>query len=1236
MSSLEQQDAEKIKNLYNDFKENLRKDIENKNELISKECYIIRKNWDDELSNNIRNIRPAYRASSIHRRFHSNISNKFNLPNCSIEFINDIDTIRKCLTKNEQLCLESCELIEFIDNKTRLNYSKRKMKYWAGNKNIIIELEGKTEVLLIEDASSIINGISRCNKFSKTRGMFHSNPKEQEMKKLLKFPNIIEEDNTPSIKEGFSRSVSQGIYGKYRNHKFKNEKNENEKEDINNNKEIIEQKQYARYIPKYRKMNKNDEIKNEDKNNDNSTKYNNYLQIPENKDNNRFGFGYRRNFKSSEITNNPQINRFNFGNNYDKEIDSTKNEIEKRKNDYEKEIKNIKDKKNEEIDILNTKIKNNEKEIKEYKNKETNYLAQIKKLESDLKRKEREIETKISNLEREKNNLSTKNKELEKEKYDIDKKLKEEIKEGDKLYEENQTLKKNEKNFNKTISELEKRIKNNERDYNNKINKIEKDYKNKIVTLERDLNYKKYDYEELTKENLILKQNEEKYKNQIKIFGDNEINYSSKIKELEIREKEFKNKINNYEKEKRDLIEKNKELEKNYSEIDKELNDEISYNKELEEKMKKNEKENNKIIKELKNTIENKDKEFNNQKIILEKDKKENKKIISDIQKDLNNLQKYNKEIEKENQKLKSNEKSFLKRIKDYENNEKSYQWEIKEAQNKINKLENDLQDMKNNSNEINNGINKLYDENDLLKNKEKEYLDKIKSLEMKLKEKVDKSDKLNQKKIKEINEKMLFIENKEIELENEHKKIESTKKELEIIRKELDEEKKKISNNQIQLNNQNKFNNMNFNKNNFNGMNNQNRGFNGLNIIPNFGMMPQNGIFNVNGVNNNNNFGDEPYHKPNNDRDFPYKLTLIGLNNIGATCYLNSTLQCLSQTKALTKYFLNKKNRDKIINNNIAKKNKNELQLCPVYLELIENLWKENSPNKSFSPNNFMNTIEAMNPLFKKGQAGDSKDFIIFILEQIHTELKHSALNNIEPKNPLNQYDKKNAFDHFFYDFKNELSIISDIFFGFNETTNVCLNCKNNYNSRNLANPICYNYGIFNVIIFPLEEVKNMKNRNNFMMSNNNIVDINDCFYYNQKTDYFTGENKNYCNICRQLFDSEYTSKIYSSPNVLILILNRGKNNIYNVKINFKEEINISQFVQMKNSTQVYELYGVITHLGESGPNAHFVASCKSPIDNNWYRYNDAMVNPIFNFMKEIHEFGKPYILFYQKKVNK
>ena len=50
---------------------------------------------------------------------------------------------------------------------------------------------------------------------------------------------------------------------------------------------------------------------------------------------------------------------------------------------------------------------------------------------------------------------------------------------------------------------------------------------------------------------------------------------------------------------------------------------------------------------------------------------------------------------------------------------------------------------------------------------------------------------------------------------------------------------------------------------------------------------------------------------------------------------------------------------------------------------------------------------VNVMNPLFQKGQAGDSKDFIIFILEQLHKELKKSVKsnNNFSGINePLNQ----------------------------------------------------------------------------------------------------------------------------------------------------------------------------------------------------------------------------------------
>ena len=365
----------------------------------------------------------------------------------------------------------------------------------------------------------------------------------------------------------------------------------------------------------------------------------------------------------------------------------------------------------------------------------------------------------------------------------------------------------------------------------------------------------------------------------------------------------------------------------------------------------------------------------------------------------------------------------------------------------------------------------------------------------------------------------------------------------------------------------------------------------------------------------------------------------LIGLNNIGASNYLNSILQCLSQTKPLTTYFLEKSNEDRIINNNIALKNKNFLQLCPLYLELIKKLW-DNNGNKSFSPYNFVNTLEKMNPLFKQGQTGDSKDFIIFILEQLHKELKSSnkTINTKSIKTSLNQYDKDNAFNHFFEEFQEGYSIISDVFFGINETTNICVNCKNYDISRGLNNSICYNYGIFNCLIFPLGDIKNLKNKsivNTSINSHNcnNSISLYDCFLFNQKIELFYGDNQYYCNICKQKCENLFTTKIFASPKFLILLLNRGKCDIYNVKIDFTETLDITDFVSLKNkSKMIYNLYGVITHIGQSGPNAHFVASCKSTIDNKWYRFNDAKVSPINNVQKEVIDFGTPYILFYQK----
>ena len=101
-----------------------------------------------------------------------------------------------------------------------------------------------------------------------------------------------------------------------------------------------------------------------------------------------------------------------------------------------------------------------------------------------------------------------------------------------------------------------------------------------------------------------------------------------------------------------------------------------------------------------------------------------------------------------------------------------------------------------------------------------------------------------------------------------------------------------------------------------------------------------------------------------------------------------------------------------------------------------------------------------------------------------------------------------------------------------------------------------------------------------------------------------------------------------------LILLLNRGNGIEFNVKINFEEDLDLSNFIEMKNTGFKYRLIGVITHIGESGMGGHFIAYCKDIFSNTWYKYNDAIVTEVNNFQTEVINFAMPYLLFY-KKIN-
>ena len=336
----------------------------------------------------------------------------------------------------------------------------------------------------------------------------------------------------------------------------------------------------------------------------------------------------------------------------------------------------------------------------------------------------------------------------------------------------------------------------------------------------------------------------------------------------------------------------------------------------------------------------------------------------------------------------------------------------------------------------------------------------------------------------------------------------------------------------------------------------------------------------------------------------------VVGLNNIGATCYMNATLQCLVHVKKLTKYLLRPEKIQKI------QTNKNKYKLTDAYLNVLINSWLNVNIN-NYSPNYFKQVISDMNPLFQGVQANDSKDLIIFLMENMHNELNIPLNNpNLQQNNVvINQYDFKQSFKSFKkYFINNYRSVISDLFYGFFDSIMYCKNCR--AESHNIQ---CYN-----ILIFPLEEVRIFKHRPQ------NIVSIEECFQYYEKQDTMTGANQIYCNKCLQNSDSINFSKLIACPNILVINLNRGKGLQFDIKIDFEEILNVKNFLLEKSNDipSVYKLFGIVTHFGPSSMAGHFIAFCKSFIDGNWYKCNDSIVTP--SSFHEAKNTGVPYILFY------
>ena len=256
--------------------------------------------------------------------------------------------------------------------------------------------------------------------------------------------------------------------------------------------------------------------------------------------------------------------------------------------------------------------------------------------------------------------------------------------------------------------------------------------------------------------------------------------------------------------------------------------------------------------------------------------------------------------------------------------------------------------------------------------------------------------------------------------------------------------------------------------------------------------------------------------------------------------------------------------------------------------------------------------------------QYNENQQLLInFFLMRLHTEL-NKAENNNQNNNILNPESNKNiALNNYLKYFQEQnMSIISDYFFGTYYTSLTCAFCK--YNQFKF---FPYIYGYYSINQVYQYKIITWKNGQNALYRNMNInlyeVNIYDCLYFDQqiKTSF------QLCKNCGNTIIHYYQNIIFVTPIILSFIFNKNDFMSYNINFRIEENINVNIFVediQIKN----YELIGIIYYFY---PNS-YIAYSKNPTDKKWYYYEDENVRVKNNFQEVIASKYNPYMLFYKQ----
>jgi ubiquitin carboxyl-terminal hydrolase 8 len=323
----------------------------------------------------------------------------------------------------------------------------------------------------------------------------------------------------------------------------------------------------------------------------------------------------------------------------------------------------------------------------------------------------------------------------------------------------------------------------------------------------------------------------------------------------------------------------------------------------------------------------------------------------------------------------------------------------------------------------------------------------------------------------------------------------------------------------------------------------------------------------------------------------------LVGLANLGNTCYLNSVLQALRNTTELTAFFLEGRHQEFLK----GKKESNKaVILTKAYVDVLQCVWS-GYRSQFIRPNGFFNDMckavdDTVFDQFKMKMAHDSHEFLMFMLDNLHEALAEEVNIVITRPPPVTEADTmiQKALEFWRDMFRKSYSPLIDLVFGLYQREMHCQRC----------NKKTYTYETFNCLKVSVPQ-------------RGEPMTLDTCLQEELKEETIDEYACDHCAPTRAT--AIRRTKLWKLPKILFVALKRfsptGAKLQTPLSLNPQEEVSFeSQFSSASpepSRFKKYTLFATIDHFGSSH-GGHYTSQAKNPLTGKWHGYDDENVYDI------------------------